>query len=84
MQIRILYWNVRGANDSEKRKIIKAFLKTQREDLVCIQETNLKGTSQELVRSCKRSGSFRRVPNFLGFYTSSTNGKRGESILAIV
>ena len=28
MKIRTLSWNVRGANDTEKRKIIKAFLKT--------------------------------------------------------
>ena len=53
MQIRILSWNVRAANDSEKRKIIKVFLKTQRVDLVCIQETKLKGISQELARSLR-------------------------------
>ena len=57
MKIRILSWNVRGANDSEKWKIIMAFLKTQRVDLVCLQETKLKGTSWELVR-CLRVGRF--------------------------
>ena len=76
MKIKILSWNVRGANDSEKRKIIKAFLKTQRVDLVCVQETKLKGISWELVRSfvvgrfvdwaAANSGSFRRDPNFMG------------------
>ena len=49
MKMRILSWNVRGVNDFEKRKIIKAFLKTQRVDLVCLQDTKLKGTSWELV-----------------------------------
>ena len=51
MKIRILSWNVRGENDSKKRKIIKAFLKTQKVDLVCLQETKLKGPSKELVSS---------------------------------
>ena len=58
MKIRILSWNVRGANDSEMRKIIKAFLKTQKVDLVCLQETKLKGSSKELVRSLGGLGRF--------------------------
>ena len=44
-------WNVRGANDSDKRKIIKVFLKTQRVDVVCLQETKLKETSRGVIRS---------------------------------
>ena len=36
MNIRILSWNVRGANDKEKRKIIKALIKSQRADLVSL------------------------------------------------
>ena len=36
MKIRLLSWNVRGANDVEKREIIKATIKTQRVDLVCL------------------------------------------------
>ena len=51
MKIRLLSWNVKGANDAEKRKIIKALMKTQRVDLVCLQETKLKGTTNEIVRS---------------------------------
>ena len=51
MKVRILSWNVRGVNDQEKKKVIKAFIKTQRVDIVCLQETKLKGTSSELVRS---------------------------------
>ena len=51
MKVQILSWNVRGVNDHKKRKVIKAFIKTQRVDLVCLQETELKGTSSERVRS---------------------------------
>ena len=51
MKVRILSWNVRGVNDQEKRKVIKAFIKTQKVDIVCLQETKLKGISSETVRS---------------------------------
>ncbi|RVW44615.1 hypothetical protein CK203_110050 [Vitis vinifera] len=33
MKLRILSWNVRGANDSSKRRIIKAVIRSQRVDL---------------------------------------------------
>ena len=33
MKLRILSWNVRGANDSSKRKVIKAIIRSQRVDL---------------------------------------------------
>ena len=39
MKIRILYWNVRGENDCDKRKAIKAVIKDQKVDLVCLQES---------------------------------------------
>ena len=32
MKIGILFWNVRGANDRDKRKIIKSVIKSQRVD----------------------------------------------------
>ena len=57
MKIKILSWNMRGANDVEKRKMTKAFLKTQRADLVCLQETKLKGITRGLLRSLS-VGSF--------------------------
>ena len=38
MKIKILSWNVRGANDRAKRKVIKALIRSQRADLVCLQE----------------------------------------------
>ena len=36
MNLKILSWNVRGANDSTKRKIIKSVIRKQKVDLVCI------------------------------------------------
>ena len=57
MKIKILSWNVRGADDAKKRKMIKAFLKTQRAVLVCLQETKLKGVTWGLSRSLSM-GSF--------------------------
>ena len=49
MKLRLLSWNVRGANDSSKRRVIKAVIRSQRVDLFCLQEiqTLLEG----LVRS---------------------------------
>lgn len=34
MKIRLVSWNVRGANDSSKRQVIKALIRSQRADLV--------------------------------------------------
>ena len=41
MKLKILSWNDRGANDREKRKVIKAFLNSQRVELVLLQETKI-------------------------------------------
>ncbi|RVX19375.1 putative ribonuclease H protein [Vitis vinifera] len=51
MKIKILSWNVRGANDSEKRKIIKSIIKSNKVDVVCLQETKIKDMSTGIVRS---------------------------------
>lgn len=51
MKIRILSWNVRGANDSSKRKVIKALIRSQRVDLFCLQETKIQAMTEGLVRS---------------------------------
>ena len=51
MKIRILSWNVRGANDRNKRKIIKSVIKSQRVDMVCLQETKIKEMTTGLVHS---------------------------------
>ena len=41
MKLRILSWNVRGVNDSNKRMILKSFIKTQKVGLVCLKETKI-------------------------------------------
>ena len=51
MKVKILSWNVRGANDSSKRKVIKTFIRNQRVDLICIQETKIQSMSESIVRS---------------------------------
>ena len=51
MKIKILSWNVRDANDPDKRKVIKNFIRRYRADVVCLQETKIKEMSNVLVRS---------------------------------
>ena len=49
MKIRMLSWNVRGANDSDKRKVIKALIKENKLDLICLQETKIQEMSRGLI-----------------------------------
>ena len=51
MRIKILSWNIRGVNDSDKRKVIKNLIRTNRVDLVCLQETKVQVMNIEMVRS---------------------------------
>ena len=51
MKLRLLSWNVRGANNSSKRKVIKAMIRSQRVNLFCLQETKIQAMSERLVRS---------------------------------
>ena len=57
MNLKLLSWNVRGANDSFKRKVIKSVVRKQKVDLLCIQETKIQDLSNRVVRSL-RSGRF--------------------------
>ena len=43
--------NVRGVNDSSKRKLIKSVLRKQKVDLLCIQEIKMQVMSEGVVRS---------------------------------
>ena len=45
MKLKILSWNIRGANDRIKRKVIKALIRSQKVDLVCLQETKIQEMS---------------------------------------
>ena len=51
MNLKLLSWNVRGANESTKRKVIKSIIKKQKVDLFCIQETKVQVISDRVVRS---------------------------------
>ena len=51
MKIKIISWNIRGANDKDKRKVIKALIRSQRADLVCLQETKIQDISKGIVHS---------------------------------
>ena len=51
MKIKILFWNVRGVNDPVKRRVIKSFLRSNRVDLVCLQETKVQQMNIVMVRS---------------------------------
>ena len=42
---------MRGANDRYKKRLIKSLIKTQKTDLVCLQETKIQSMSCSLVRS---------------------------------
>ena len=49
MKIRMLSWNVRGANDSDKRKVVKALIKENKLDLIFLQETKIQEMSRGLI-----------------------------------
>lgn len=53
MKPKILSWNVRGANDNDKRKLIKSLIESQRVDLVYLQETKIYEMSMGLVRNLR-------------------------------
>ena len=74
MKLRLLSWNVRGANDSSKRKVIKAMIRSQRVDLFCIQETKIQAMTEGLVRSL---GSGR----FLNWGTLDAHGFAGGLLI---
>ena len=42
---------MRGVNDNNKRKIIKSFVRKQKVDLLCIQETKIQLMSERVVKS---------------------------------
>ncbi|KAG6637440.1 hypothetical protein CIPAW_11G178800, partial [Carya illinoinensis] len=48
---KIVSWNVRGLNESNKRARIKNLLRDWRADIVCLQETKLKLVNRKIVRS---------------------------------
>ena len=56
MKLKLLSWNVRGANDNNKRKVIKALIRDQKANLVCLQDTKIQEMSIGAVRSLGVAG----------------------------
>ena len=74
MKIKILSWKVRGANDVNKRKVIKAFIKMQSVDVVCLQETKFKEVSIGMIKSLG-------VGRFLNWAALRTEGASGGIVI---
>ena len=74
MKIKIISWNIRGANDRDKRKVIKALIRSQRADLVCLQETKIQDISRGIVHSLG-------VGRFLGWGAMSARGAAGGVVV---
>ena len=51
MIVKIISWNGRGVSNKEKRKNIKVYVRSQRVDVVCLQETKFKKTNREMAHS---------------------------------
>ena len=51
MKLKIMLWNVRGVNNRDKRKVLKAFIWSKKTDIVCLQETKIQNMSVGIVRS---------------------------------
>ena len=51
MKLKLFSWNVRGANNPNKRNVIRNFIRSQRVDLVCLQETKIQEMSSAVARS---------------------------------
>ena len=49
MKLKMVSWNVRGLNDSQKRLVVRNLLREWQCDVVCLQETKLAGINRQLV-----------------------------------
>ena len=74
MKIKILSWNVRGVNDSDKRKVIKNLIRTNRVDLVYLQETKVQEMNVDMVRNLG-------VGRFLNWIALNAEGSAGGILL---
>ena len=74
MKVKILSWNVRGVNDPDKREVIKNFIRTQRVDLVCLQETKVQEMNK--VMACNLG-----VGRFLNWKASNAERTTGGILL---
>ena len=62
MNLKLMSWNVRGANDVNKRRIIKSVVRKQKVDLMCIQETKIQLMTDGMVKNL--GGEILRMENY--------------------
>ena len=51
MNLKILFWNIKGLNEKKMRLHICNLLRTWRTDIICLQETKLEWITRRLDRS---------------------------------
>ena len=76
MTLKIMSWNVRGVNNQDKRKVLKAFIRLKKVDMVCLQETKVQNMSVGLVSSLG-------VGRFLDWGTVDAVTPRPERVYSI-
>lgn len=53
MKMKMISWNVRGLNDSQKRLVVKSLLHEWKCDVVCLQETKIAGMDKKMFVACE-------------------------------
>ena len=53
--MKIMFWNCRGCNSSEKRRFIRDFFLKERIDILCLQETKKDSFSQRQYKAISLS-----------------------------
>ena len=74
--VQLWFYDADLVNNVKKRRVIKAFLRMQKANLIFLQETKLKGTSRELIRSGQICG--------LGSHKCSESGWRHSYFLGLL
>ena len=74
MTLKIMSWNVKGVNNRDKRKVLKAFIRSKKVDIVYLQETKIHNMSVGMVR---RLG----VGRFLDWRTVDAEGSAGGILI---
>ena len=70
MKLKVMSWNVRGVNDRDKRKVLKAFIRSKKANIVCLQEIEIQNMSVGTVHSLG-------VGRFLDWGTMDAEGYAG-------
>ena len=74
MKLKILSWNVRGANDRNKMKVVKALIRSQKVDVVCLPEIKSQEMSQGVIHNLG-------VGRFLGWGAVNARGTAGGVVV---